>query len=148
MHPNDPDLVYVAALGDVFGPNKERGVYRSKDGGKTWEKVLFRSDDAGAVDISMDRNNPRILFAAFWEAQRNFWNISSGGPGSGLFRSKDGGDTWEEISSKTGLRRPAARQDRRRGLAGAAPAASGRWSRPRATRPASTAPTTTASAGR
>ncbi|HYC63209.1 MAG TPA: hypothetical protein VEC14_00645 [Reyranellaceae bacterium] len=103
VHPTDPDLVYVAALGDVFGPNKERGVYRSKDGGKTWQKVFYRSDVAGAVKIVMDRNNPRILFAAFWEAKRNFWNISSGGPGSGLFRSKDGGDTWEEVSSKTGF---------------------------------------------
>ena len=103
VHPTDPDLVYVAALGDVFGPNKERGVYRSKDGGKTWQKVFYRSDVAGAVEISMDRNNPRILFAAVWEAKRNFWNISSGGPGSGLFRSKDGGDTWEEVSGKTGF---------------------------------------------
>jgi photosystem II stability/assembly factor-like uncharacterized protein len=103
VHPTDPDLVYVAALGDVFGPNKERGVYRSKDGGKSWQKVFHRSDVAGAVKISMDRNNPRILFAAVWEAKRNFWNISSGGPGSGLFRSKDGGDSWEEVSSKTGF---------------------------------------------
>ncbi|TAJ39800.1 MAG: glycosyl hydrolase, partial [Reyranella sp.] len=103
VHPTDPDLVYVAALGDVFGPNKERGVYRSKDGGKNWQKVFYRSDVAGAVKISMDRNNPRILFAAVWEAKRNFWNISSGGPGSGLFRSKDGGDSWEEVSSKTGF---------------------------------------------
>ncbi len=103
VHPADPDLVYVAALGDVFGPNKERGVYRSKDGGKSWQKIFYRSDVAGAVKISMDRNNPRILFAAVWEAKRNFWNISSGGPGSGLFRSKDGGDSWEEVSSKTGF---------------------------------------------
>ena len=103
VHPTDPDLVYVAALGDVFGPNKERGVYRSNDGGKTWQKVFYRSDVAGAVKISMDRNNPRILFAAVWEAKRNFWNISSGGPGSGLFRSKDGGDSWEEVSGKTGF---------------------------------------------
>ncbi len=103
VHPTNPDLVYVAALGDVFGPNRERGVFRSKDGGKSWEKVLYRSDVAGAVEISMDRNNPRILFAAFWEARRNFWNVSSGGPGSGLFRSRDGGDTWEEVSGKPGF---------------------------------------------
>ncbi|MCA0303354.1 MAG: glycosyl hydrolase [Proteobacteria bacterium] len=103
VHPTNPDLLYVAALGDVFGANPERGVYRSKDGGATWEKVLSRSDVAGCVDISMDRNNPRILFAAFWEARRNFWNISSGGPGSGLFRSRDGGDTWEEVSQKPGF---------------------------------------------
>lgn len=103
VHPTNPDLLYVAALGDVFGPNKERGVFRSRDGGKSWEKVLYRSDVAGCIDISMDRNNPRILFAAFWEARRNFWNLSSGGPGSGLFRSRDGGDTWEEVSGKPGF---------------------------------------------
>jgi photosystem II stability/assembly factor-like uncharacterized protein len=103
VHPTNPDLLYVAVLGDVFGPGKERGVFRSRDGGKSWEKVLYRSDVAGCVDISMDRNNPRILFAAFWEARRNFWNLSSGGPGSGLFRSRDGGDTWEEVSTKPGF---------------------------------------------
>lgn len=103
VHPENPDLVYAAALGDVFGPNRERGVYRSRDGGKSWQKILHRNDVAGAIDLSMDRNNPRILFAALWEARRNFWNISSGGPGSGLFRSTDGGDTWEEITRNPGL---------------------------------------------
>ncbi|MBI3710613.1 MAG: glycosyl hydrolase, partial [Proteobacteria bacterium] len=103
VHPDDPDLVYVAALGDAFGPNEERGVFRSRDGGKTWEKVLYRGPDAGAVDLSMDPNNPRILFAALWQTRRNFWNLSSGGPGSGLFRSRDGGDSWEEISGRNGL---------------------------------------------
>ena len=103
IHPQNPDLVYVAALGDVFGPNSERGVFRSKDGGKSWEKILFRSDVAGAIELTMDRSNPRILFASMWEARRNFWNISSGGPGSGLFRSTDGGDTWQEISRNPGL---------------------------------------------
>ena len=103
IHPHNPDIVYVAALGDIFGPNEERGVFRSRDGGRTWEKVLYRSADAGAVEISMDPNNPRILFAAFWQTRRSFWNLSSGGPGSGLFRSTDGGDTWEEISRAPGL---------------------------------------------
>jgi photosystem II stability/assembly factor-like uncharacterized protein len=98
VHPRDPNLVYVAALGDAFGANPERGVYRSKDGGETWEHVLERGSDAGCVDMSMDPNNPRILFAAFWQARRNFWNLSSGGPGSGLFRSTDGGDTWEPVT--------------------------------------------------
>ncbi len=103
IHPQNPDLVYVAVLGDVFGPNSERGVYRSKDGGATWERILYRSDVAGTIDLTMDPNNPRLLFASMWEAKRNFWNVSSGGPGSGLFRSTDGGDTWEEISTKPGL---------------------------------------------
>src|SRR4051812_36268544 len=103
IHPTNPDLVYAAVLGDVFGPNEERGVYRSKDGGKSWEKVLHRSDVAGAIELTMDRTNPRLLFASMWEARRNFWNISSGGPGSGLFRSTDGGDSWEEITRKPGL---------------------------------------------
>ncbi len=102
VHPDDPDLVYVAALGDAFGANKERGVYRSRDGGKSWQLVLFRSNDAGAVDLSMDPHNPRILFAAFWQARRSFWHLNSGGPGSGLFRSMDGGDTWQELTGGTG----------------------------------------------
>ena len=103
VHPANHDIVYVAALGDVFGPNEERGVFRSKDGGKTWDKVLYRDANTGAVDISLDLNNPRILFAAFWETRRNFWNLSSGGPGSGLFRSTDGGDTWQELSHAPGM---------------------------------------------
>ncbi|PWJ84345.1 photosystem II stability/assembly factor-like uncharacterized protein [Mesorhizobium loti] len=103
IHPQAPDIVYVAALGDAFGPNEERGVFRSKDGGKTWQKVLYRNPDAGAVDISMDPNNPRILFATIWQTRRSFWNLSSGGPGSGMFRSLDGGDTWEELSGRNGL---------------------------------------------
>jgi photosystem II stability/assembly factor-like uncharacterized protein len=103
IDPTDPDRVYVAALGDPFGANPERGVFRSKDGGKTWDKVLYRSPDAGCVDLALDPANPRILFAAFWQARRSFWHLSSGGPGSGLFRSFDGGDTWEEITGKNGL---------------------------------------------
>jgi len=103
IHPDDPDLVYVAALGDVFGPNEERGVFRSRDGGKTWSKVLYRDADTGAVDLAMGSRNPRILFAAFWQTRRNFWNISSGGPGSGLFRSTDGGESWTEVSRNAGL---------------------------------------------
>jgi photosystem II stability/assembly factor-like uncharacterized protein len=103
IHPQNPDLVYVAALGDVFGTNEERGVFRSADGGTTWRKVLYRDANSGAVDLSIDPHNPRILFAAFWQARRNFWNLSSGGPGSGLFRSTDGGESWTEVSRYPGL---------------------------------------------
>ena len=80
IHPENPDIVFVAALGHAFGPNKARGVYRSTDGGKTWQIVLFRSEKAGAVDLSIDIQNPRIIYATIWEAYRNFWQISSGGP--------------------------------------------------------------------
>jgi len=103
IHPDNPDVVYVAALGHAFGPNKERGVYRSTDGGKSWEQILFRSEQAGAIDLSMDPNNPRILYASFWEAYRDFWSLNSGGPGSSIYRSTDGGDTWTELTNKPGL---------------------------------------------
>ncbi|MFA9454801.1 MAG: WD40/YVTN/BNR-like repeat-containing protein, partial [Candidatus Aminicenantaceae bacterium] len=103
VHPRDPDLVYVAALGHVFGISDERGVFRSKDGGATWEKVLFRSDKAGAIDLIMDPHNPRVLYAAIWEAWRTPYSLNSGGPDSGLFKSTDGGDNWTEITRNPGL---------------------------------------------
>jgi photosystem II stability/assembly factor-like uncharacterized protein len=103
IHPRDPDLVYVAALGHIYGPNNERGVFRSKDGGKAWEKVLFRSDKAGAIDLILDPFNPRILYAAIWEASRTPYSLTSGGEGGGLFKSVDGGDTWKEITRNKGL---------------------------------------------
>lgn len=103
IHPRDPDLVYVAALGHIYGSNQNRGVFRSKDGGITWEKVLFRSNKAGAIDLIMDPFNPRILYAAIWEASRTSHSLTSGGEGSGLFKSVDGGDTWTEISRNKGL---------------------------------------------
>src|SRR5919199_1185208 len=103
IHPQNPDIVYVAALGHAFGPNQTRGVYKSIDGGKTWRQVLFKSDKAGAVDLTLDPTNPRILYAAIWETYRNFWQISSGGPDSGLWQSTDGGETWTDIGERPGL---------------------------------------------
>ena len=98
IDPRDPDRVYVAALGNVFGPSRERGVYRSTDGGTTWQQVLFVNDRAGAVDIAMNPANPRVLYAATWEVARTPWNLSSGGAGSGLYKSTDGGDTWAPLT--------------------------------------------------
>ncbi len=103
IHPQNPDLVYVAALGHAHGPNPERGLYRSHDGGKTWEQILFRSDKAGAIDLAMDANNPRILYASTWEAQRKPYMLVGGGEDCGIFKSTDGGDTWSEITRKPGL---------------------------------------------
>ncbi|MBZ5621145.1 MAG: glycosyl hydrolase [Acidobacteriia bacterium] len=103
IHPTNPDLVYVSALGHPYGKNAERGVFRSKDGGATWEKVLFRNDHAGAVDLSMDPHNPQVLFAAIWDANRTPWGLTSGGPSSGLFKTTDGGDHWTEITRNPGL---------------------------------------------
>jgi photosystem II stability/assembly factor-like uncharacterized protein len=108
IHPKNPDLVYVAALGHAAGPNEQRGVFRSKDGGKTWERVLFKSNKAGAVDLSMDASNPNVLYAAIWEAKRTPYSLESGGPDSGLWQSTDGGDTWTEISRNPGGPRGAA----------------------------------------
>ena len=103
VHPHDPDLVYVAALGHASKDNPERGLYRSKDGGESWELVLHVSERAGAVDVSLDPNNPRIIFATIWQARRTFWSIDSGGPDSGLWRSRDGGDTWVNVSNHPGM---------------------------------------------
>lgn len=103
VHPRDHDLLYVAALGHVFGPNEERGVFRSADGGRTWKKVLFQSERAGACDLCMDPTNPRILYAAIWEAHRTPWALSSGGPDSGLFKTTNGGETWTQLTDKPGL---------------------------------------------
>lgn len=103
VHPKNPDVVYVAALGHIFGPNEERGVFRSTDGGKSWQKVLSRGDKAGAVDLILDPNNPRVVYAGFWEVYRKPWTLESGGPGSGLAKSTDGGDTWTDITRNPGL---------------------------------------------
>jgi photosystem II stability/assembly factor-like uncharacterized protein len=103
VHPTNPDLVYVAAFGHHAAPNPERGVFRSRDGGTTWENVLFRDNKSGAIELVLDPNNPEVMYAALWEAYRNSWEMSSGGPGSGIFKSTDGGDHWTEISRNAGL---------------------------------------------
>ena len=103
IHPTNPDIVYVGALGHAFGPNDQRGVFRSTDGGKNWENVLFKSENAGVADLVIDPENPRVLFASIWQVRRNFWNLNSGGPDSGLWRTTDGGDTWEDVSENPGL---------------------------------------------
>ncbi|TAE50642.1 MAG: glycosyl hydrolase [Bacteroidetes bacterium] len=103
IHPRNPELVYVAVMGDLFQSSEERGVYRSKDGGKTWERILFANADAGAIDLIMDPANPRILYAGTWRFRRTPYDFSSGGEGSGLWKSTDGGDTWTDISRKPGL---------------------------------------------
>ena len=105
IHPRNPDVAYVAALGHIFGPHDQRGVYRTRDGGKSWERVLFKSNKAGAVDLVMDPSNPNVLYAAIWEAKRTPYSLESGGPDSGLYKSTDGGDTWMEISRRPGLPR-------------------------------------------
>jgi len=98
VHPHNPDLVYVAAQGAPYGPSEDRGVYRSTDGGVTWEKVLYVSETAGPSSLSVDRHNPRVLFVGFWDHLREPWQVRSGGPGSGIFKSTDGGDTWEQLT--------------------------------------------------
>jgi photosystem II stability/assembly factor-like uncharacterized protein len=97
VHPQNPDIVFVAALGHAYGSNETRGVFRSNDGGKTWQKVLYKDNKTGAIDLVFDPNNAHILFAALWEAQRTPWGMTSGGPGSGLYRSGDDGATWKRL---------------------------------------------------
>lgn len=99
VHPDNSDIVLVAAQGSPYGANEERGIYRTKDGGDTWEKVLYVDEDTGASDMSMDMTNPRIIYAAFWDHRRYPWKIRSGGPGSSIWKSTDGGDTWEELEN-------------------------------------------------
>ena len=103
VHPTNPDIVYVAVLGHPYAPNAERGIFRSKDGGATWQKILYRDDHAGAVDLCLDPHNPNVLFAAIWDVYRTPWSLSSGGQRSGLFKSTDGGDHWTEITRNSGL---------------------------------------------
>ena len=103
IDPRNADVVYVAAFGHPYGRNAERGVFKTTDGGKSWRKVLYRDDKTAAIDLSMDPSNPNVLYAALWEANRTPWSMSSGGPGSGLFKSTDAGETWTEITRNSGL---------------------------------------------
>ncbi|MDH3732571.1 MAG: sialidase [Gemmatimonadota bacterium] len=97
VHPTDPDIVYACALGHTYGPQPERGVYRTRDGGETWDLVLFVDENTGCADVVMDPSNPRILFAGMWQIEVKTWGRTSGGPGSGLWTSRDAGDTWERL---------------------------------------------------
>ena len=103
IDPRDPDLVYVAAMGHLFGPNDMRGVYRTKDGGKSWQRILFINRDVGADDLILDPTNPRIIYASMWRVHRTGYSFESGGEGSGLWKSTDGGDTWTELSRHPGM---------------------------------------------
>jgi photosystem II stability/assembly factor-like uncharacterized protein len=103
VHPSDPETVFIAAFGNPYGPNADRGIFRSKDGGATWQNVLYRNDRTGASDVIFDPKNPDVMYAALWEAYRTPYSLSDGGPGSGLFKSIDGGTTWAELTKNPGL---------------------------------------------
>ena len=97
IHPTNPDIIYVAAQGNIYSPTKERGIYKSEDGGVTWKNILFVNENTGGVELSMDMNLPNVLYAAMWDHQRSAWEMRSGGPGSGLYKSIDSGNTWKKI---------------------------------------------------
>ena len=103
VHPKNPDIVYVGAQGHVWGGNEQRGVFKSTDGGKTWKKVLYKSDKAGVTDLILDPSNPSVIYAALWEVYRKPWTLESGGSDSGIHKSTDGGDTWTDMSKNPGL---------------------------------------------
>jgi photosystem II stability/assembly factor-like uncharacterized protein len=102
IDPRNPNVVYVATMGHVFKPNPQRGIYKTIDGGKTWRRILFVNDDTGGVDLSMDMHHPDVVYAAMWQAQRTPWKLTSGGPGSGLYKTTDGGAHWTKISNNPG----------------------------------------------
>ena len=103
VHPNNPDIAYLSAIGHAFGPNAERGIFRTMDGGKSWKKILFIDDSTGGNDISIDPSNPRIIFASMWKFQRTPWGMEAGGGKSGLWKSTDGGDTWTDLTANPGM---------------------------------------------
>ncbi|HEY7328392.1 MAG TPA: hypothetical protein VH592_12160 [Gemmataceae bacterium] len=115
VHPANPDIAFAAVLGHAFGPNPERGVYRTVDGGKTWQRVLSRNADTGASDVSFDPSNPKILFAGLWQTRRRPWELVSGGPGSGLYVSRDGGDSWTQLVSMPDEKSPEFGKDAPKG---------------------------------
>ncbi len=98
VHPQNPDVAFAAVLGHAFGPNPERGIYRTTDGGATWKQVLFKDQNSGGSAVVIDPRNPRVLFAGLWQAKRSPWEMTSGGPGSGLYRSADGGESWQQLT--------------------------------------------------
>lgn len=121
VSPKDPNTVFVAALGHAFGPNAERGVFRTTDGGATWQKVLFKDDHTGAIDLAFAGENSNVLYASLWQANRTPWTLNSGGPGSGIYKSTDAGSTWKQLTGsglpdgvwgRVGLATPAANSDR------------------------------------
>ncbi|HIF07359.1 MAG TPA: glycosyl hydrolase, partial [Gemmatimonadetes bacterium] len=103
IHPFNPDIVFVASFGKYGAASDERGVFKSTDGGDSWRKVLYRNDETGAIDIVIDQNNPDVIYASLWEAYRKEYQMSSGGPGSGMFKSTDGGETWTEMTRNPGM---------------------------------------------
>jgi photosystem II stability/assembly factor-like uncharacterized protein len=115
VNPANPDIVYAAALGHAFGPNEERGVFRSKDGGKTWKKVLYKSPDVGAIDLTIDPTNPNVLYASTFQFRRYEWGVRSSGPGAGIYKTTDGGEKWTDITLNSGL--PTGKNRGRIGLA-------------------------------
>src|SRR5262249_21311393 len=117
VHPKNADIAFAAVLGHAFGPNPERGVYRTTDGGKTWQQVLRKDSDTGACAVCFDPSNPKIIFAGLWQARRRPWEMTSGGPGSGLYMSRDGGDTWKQLGPQSAER--GTRSAEREGVDGA-----------------------------
>ncbi len=116
IDPRNADVVYASSMGHVFKPNAERGIFKTTDGGKTWNKILFVDENTGGVQVVMDPHDPNVLYAAMWQAQRLPWTLTSGGPGSGLYKTTDGGAHWTKISTQSGFRNGNPRKDRRVGF--------------------------------